>query len=271
MIKLINGDNRVELKKLKSDSIDLVVTSPPYDNLREYNKQEAFSFDDFKVVANELKRLLVPGGVIAWIVNDATIKGTETGTSFNQALYFKKIGLNLHDTMIWDKGTYAYPSHNRCHSIFEYMFVFSKGKPSIFKKLEGKLNVHAGMKVHGTERQADGSLLAYAKSGQRKGICVRKRDSLTNIWHIPTGKMPSTSSDDDAYKHPAIFPEKLALMHIMSWSNKGNAVLDPFMGSGTVGKMAKLYGRDFIGIEIDKEYFEIAKSRIGRYVTHESP
>lgn len=97
------GDCVELMKEIPDDFIDLTVTSPPYDNLRDYNNEMTWNFEKFKEVAKELFRITKPGGVVVWVVGDATIKGSETGTSFRQALFFKDCGFNLHDTMIYKK------------------------------------------------------------------------------------------------------------------------------------------------------------------------
>ena len=258
-MKLIHGDCREYLFTCEPDSIDLTVTSPPYDNLRTYNNSSTWGWAEFATIAAGLWRVTKPGGVVVWIVGDATIKGSETGSSFKQALYFIECGFNLHDTMIYQKNGAAYPAgknSNRYSNVFEYMFVFSKGVPKTRNLIKDKQNKWAGSSTFGesTNRQTDGSLKS---SGKRVVGEFGYRD---NIWKINNGK--GFGGDDIAIKHPATFPEKLAQDHIISWSNEGDTVFDPFMGSGTTGKMAKLLNRDFIGIEIDKEYFEIAKQRI---------
>ena len=253
--KLMFGDCLERMKEIPDSSIDLVVTSPPYDNLRAYKDSLNWNFEIFQKVANELKRVIKKGGVIVWVVGDATIKGSETGASFKQALYFKEIGLNLHDTMIYQKNSYPFPSSNRYYQQFEYMFVISKFAPSTFNGLRVKTAYQKKTSQVSTTRQKDGTT---KKMEYEKG----KKDRLMdNIWQLNTGYM-KTTKDKEAYKHPAIFPDKLAHDHIISWSNEGDTVLDPFMGSGTTGKQSKLLKRNFIGIECVKEYFKIAKQRI---------
>ena len=248
---IYNVDCLLGMKQLKKNSIDLTVTSPPYDNLRTYN---GYSFD-FKNIAKELYRVTKEGGVVVWIVNDATIKGSETLTGFKQALYFKEIGFNVHDTMIYQKNSYPFPPTNRYYQQFEYMFVLSKGKPktaniqtqtTIWKKSTKELS---------TTRQADG---ATKEMKYEKGKSERKMD---NIWLINTGYMRSTK-DKFAYKHPAMFPEELVERHILSWSNPNDVVLDIFMGSGTTAKIALLNNRSYIGFELSEEYCKIANERI---------
>ncbi|MBC8472192.1 MAG: site-specific DNA-methyltransferase [Planctomycetes bacterium] len=255
-MKLVHGDCREYLFTCELDSIDLTVTSPPYDNLRTYNNSSTWGWAEFSAIAAGLWRVTKPGGVVVWVVGDATIKGSETGTSFKQALYFKEVGFNLHDTMIYkQKGTGAKGS---CYSYwqgFEYMFVLSKERPKTVNRIADKIGKYAGKKSWGkgkTEDRGNRSLSRHTNS------MISIRD---NVWEYVVGFQNSTT-DRIAFDHPAIFPEKLAHDHIISWSNEGDTVFDPFMGSGTTGKMAKQLNRDFIGIEIDKEYFEIAKQRI---------
>jgi len=254
--KIICGDCLDVMKDMDDNSIDLTVTSPPYDNLRTYGGIE-WNQKIWQNVIQELYRITKPGGVVVWVVGDATINGSETGTSFEQALWAKSCGFNLHDTMIYEKSNSQYPSSNRYNQIYEYMFVWSKGKPKTINLLRDKKNKYAGTKkISGTGRQKDGKLVPTKSNRVYKNYGLRG-----NIWRYATGGGVS-SSDPIAFGHPAIFPEKLAKDHILSWSSAGDLVLDPFMGSGTTGKMARLLGRDFIGIEINQEYCEIAKKRI---------
>lgn len=257
METLINDDCLIALTKIEENSIDLTVTSPPYDNLRTYNGNNAqWGEPIWKSVIEELYTVTKPGGVVVWVVGDATIKGSETGTSFKQALWAKECGFNLHDTMIYAKNNYIPLTHSRYEQQFEYMFVWSKGKPRTFEPLK-KPNKQAGLIKGGTFNQ-DGA----NRMPRHKDEGVATESIRPNIWFYNVGMMNSTK-DRDAFKHPALYPEQLAHDHIISWSNEGDTVLDPFMGSGTTGKMAKQLGRNFIGIELDKEYFEIAKKRIG--------
>lgn len=250
-----NESNLETMAKMPNCFIDLTVTSPPYDNLRDY---KGYSFP-FEEIAKELFRVTKQGGVVVWVVGDATVNGSETGTSFKQALYFMQCGFNLHDTMIYQKNGAAYPAgknSNRYSNVFEYMFVFSKGKPKTKNLIKDKPNKWAGSSTFGesTNRQKDGSLKS---SGKRVVGEFGYRD---NIWQINNGK--GFGSDDIAIKHPAIFPEQLANDHIISWSNDGDLIYDCFMGSGTVAKMAIINKRNWIGSEISKEYCDIIEQRI---------
>ena len=251
-MNLICGDCVELINNMPNGSIDLTVTSPPYDNLRTYNGNNAqWGEHVWRKVIAELYRVTKQGGVVVWVVGDATIKGSETGTSFKQALWAMECGFNLHDTMIFQKSTPPL-THNRYEQNFEYMFIFSKGKPSIFNGLREPREYPDSRTRKIFSRNKDDSV-DYGYSTKKETRLKR------NVWRIFAA---GGSSDKLASKHPAIFPEKLAHDHIISWSNPGDIVLDPFMGSGTTGKMAKMLGRDFIGIELDKTYYDIALKRI---------
>lgn len=247
------GDSAKILRTLDACSVDLTVTSPPYDNIRSYNGMEPFTFDKFATIATQLYRITATGGVVVWVVGDATINGSETGTSFKQALYFKEIGFRLHDTMIYCKNG-APLSHPRYEQKFEYMFVFSKGAPKTFNGLREPC-LHAGVSRErpNTLTRQDGE--KNTKNRSTKGH-TQDTKLKGNVWTYQTGG--GSMSNRLAYKHPAIFPEKLAIDHIISWSNPSDTVLDPFMGSGTTGVAAINNGRKFIGIERDVEYFTLS-------------
>ncbi len=250
-MKLINGDCLEEMKKMCDNCIDLTVTSPPYDNLRTYNGSLDWGEHVWKPVLQELFRITKKGGVVVWVVGDATIKGSETGTSFKQALYAKECGFNLHDTMIWSKSNPIPQNHNRYEQKFEYMFVFSKSKPSVFKPI--KMQTKGAGKAYKWDNANDYGP-SSAKRKRKETSVTKSYKNLFNIWETPVAPSKFTNS--------APFPEKLANDHIISWSNEKDTVFDPFMGSGTTGKMSLQNNRDFIGIEKDETYFKIAKDRI---------
>lgn len=256
-VKIYNGDCAEVLHLLDSEQIDLTVTSPPYDNLRTYNGNiSQWSFEKFQEIAKELYRVTKQGGVVVWIVNDATIKGSETGTSFRQALWFMDCGFNLHDTMIWEKPHCGGIGNlNRYEQTMEYMFVFSKGKPKTANIICDKPNKRAGEVQHGSIRQYDGSVRRTTQYGKKR---INEFGRRHNVWLISPCK-----SARERTGHPAQFPEQLAHDHIISWSNEGDTVLDPFMGSGTTGVACIKTGRKFIGIEIDESYTFFARQRIG--------
>jgi DNA modification methylase len=260
-ITLHCGDNVETMQQMEAGSIDLVVTSPPYDNLRTYGGHSW----DFEAVAQQLWRLIKPGGVVVWIVNDATIDGSETGTSFRQALRFMEIGFRLHDTMIWDKNGCPFPETTRYYPCFEFMFVMAKGKPKAVHLIEDRRNANAGQENTQTQRQRDGTLRLCSAASKGTPNVIKDVGVRWNIWRASVG-FGKVSEDVAAHNHPAIFPESLARDHILSWSNEGDTVLDPFSGSGTTIKMARLMGRRGVGIEINPEYCAIAVERLRQRV-----
>jgi len=243
-INKIYNENCLEtMAKMPNAFLDLTITSPPYDDMRTYN---GYCFD-FENVAKELYRVTKNGGVVVWVVNDKTSKGTESLTSFRQALCFKEIGFNV-ETMIWEKtGSGCLGSNKFYGQNFEYMFVFTKGMPATTNLICDRPN-----KVKSGKVKVNGGL---DKTGKGKSRIVERKPfgKRNNIWRFDTQKNS---------EHPAPFPEQLVIDHITSWSNEGELVYDPFMGSGTTAKMALLNNRKFIGSEISKEYCEIAEKRI---------
>lgn len=261
--ELYNGDciDVMDILISEGKQVDLTVTSPPYDEIRDYEKSLTWNFDVFKKVADRLYKITKDGGVVVWVVGDQTKNGSESGMSFKQALYFMEIGFKLHDTMIYEKNTSSFPARRngkRYTQIFEYMFVLSKGTPKTGNLICDKPNKWAGHTNWGknTQRRKSGELIETSNIKP-----VPEFSPRTNIWKYIVGGGFATK-DKFAHKHPAIFPEKLAQDHILSWSNEGDLVLDCFMGSNTTGKMALLNNRRFIGIEKVEDYFEISKQRI---------
>ena len=243
--KIYCEDNLATMSKMPSEFVDLVVTSPPYDNLRTYN---GFSFD-FERTAQELFRVVKKGGIVVWIVGDGMEDGSETLTSFKQALYFKEIGFKVHDTMIWQKHNFANPAKNRYHQIYDFMFILSKGKPKTFNPIKDRPNVEAGKAPRGknTRRQRDGTF-------KENKIKVNTEFGMRyNIWRVKTEMNPI---------HPAQFSEQIASDHILSWSNEGDLIYDPFMGTGTTAISSIKNKCNYIGSEISERYCEYADKRI---------
>jgi len=250
--QIICGDNVETMAGFPADCIDLVVTSPPYDNLRTYGGHSW----DFEGVANQLWRIIKPGGVVVWVVADATIDGSETGTSFRQALHFKDIGFRLHDTMIYERDGVPFPETTRYQPCFEYCFVLSSGEPTRVNLIADRKNKSFGRTVSGTIRNADGTTQKMACHGQD----IKEYGVRWNIWRV------NATADNSRKTHPAQMPEALARDHILSWSNEGDLVLDPFAGSFTTCRAAMDNGRDWIGIEINPEYCEIGQKRLQQKV-----
>ena len=246
--KLMAGDCVQRMRILEDASAQLVVTSPPYDELRDYNGY-SFPFED---IAQELYRVTADGGVVVWVVGDR-IRGGRSLTSFRQALTFQEIGFSAHDVMIYQKKNTPFMRSNAYTNAYEFMFVLSKGKPATFNPLKVPTARH-GMELLTHNKLPDG--INKKKRGE-----LKKEKTRTNIWSYAVG-LGGTTRDKIAFQHPAVFPEKLAEDHILSWSKPGDLVLDPMCGSGTTGKMALLHGRDFIGIDISREYIDIARQRL---------
>lgn len=256
---VVHRGNATEvLKSMESESIDLTVTSPPYDDLRTYGTSNLdWNWDTFSAIAEQLGRVTKDGGVIVWNIGDQTVNGSETGNSFRQALHFvDHVGLRLHDTMIWQKSNFSNPSSNRYHQVFEYVFILSKGKPKTFNPIKDRPNVYAGKQGSfgkNTVTQRDGS----KKTRTRK---VNTEFGMRhNVWITPTAGQDQSAKK---WRHPAMFSEQFARDHITSWSNVGDTVLDPFMGSGTTAVAAIREERSWIGIEQNPEYIDIATKRI---------
>lgn len=246
--KLMAGDCVERMRELEDASAQLVVTSPPYDELRDYNGY-SFPFED---IAQELYRVTADGGVVVWVVGDR-IRGGRSLTSFRQALTFQEIGFSAHDVMIYQKKNTPFMRSNAYTNAYEFMFVLSKGKPATFNPLKVPTARH-GMELLTHNKLPDG--INKKKRGE-----LKKEKTRTNIWSYAVG-LGGTTRDKIAFQHPAVFPEKLAEDHILSWSKPGDLVLDPMCGSGTTGKMALLNDRQFIGIDISREYIDIARQRL---------
>jgi DNA modification methylase len=249
---IIHDDNCTALRSFPDESIDLVVTSPPYDDLRTYG---GLSWD-FEGVAKEITRVIKKGGVIVWVVGDATVNGSETLSSMKQAIYFKEVcGMNVHDTMIYRKANYTPLTHNRYEQEWEYVFVFSNGKPKCFEPIKVPCT-YAGQKTWGKPKLYKDNT---GELTQVDGYTVSSEKIHGNIFEYRVGSTQTGKVD-----HPAMFPEELATDHIQSWSKEGDVVLDPFAGSGTTLKAAKELGRHYIGIEINDDYIPIIERRLAQ-------
>jgi site-specific DNA-methyltransferase (adenine-specific) len=248
--QVLHGTCPETLKQIPDNFVDLTITSPPYDNLRKnYN-----SIWDFENTAKELYRITKKGGILIWVVGDATIKGSETLTSFKHALFFKNnCGFNMHDTMIYHKNNPMPLNHNRYEQTYEYMFVLAKGKPKTFNPIHIPLVSPQKEKIDHHHQNN------YQRGNKKRGHNNKKIKG--NIWSYNIGWNQS-SSDKEAFSHPAIMPETLVADHIHSWSLPGELVFDPFSGSGTTAKMAALAGRAYLAIDCNEKYVELAKKRI---------
>jgi len=252
-MKLYHDDCLNVFPQLEDKSIDLTVTSPPYDNLRTYNNSLIWNETVWKKVITELFRVTKDGGVVVWVVADATIKGSETGTSFKQALYAIECGFRLHDTMIYEKINYMPQTHNRYEQCWEYIFVWSKGRPKTFNPILVDCVSKGAKKYRGNSKQ-DG--VNYSERKRDEWTTTKDTKQHSNIFRCTVG------TDKFKHAHTAAFPLQLAFTQTLSWSNGGDVILDPFMGSGTTGVACKNLNRDFIGIEKEENYFKMAEERI---------
>jgi len=245
------GDCLDVMAGMQDGEINLTVTSPPYDDLRTYNGSLTdWSREKWQAIFAELFRVTSQGGVVVWVVGDATKDGSESGSSFRQALDAMDAGFKLHDTMIYKKANPGMAGSNYCYlGVFEYMFVFSKGRPSAINFIRDRKNVRSGMTTAGSTRRSAAGDTAPTRRFEQAEFGKR-----FNIWEYPTGGRDSG--------HPAVFPDGLARDHILSWSNPGDVVFDPFLGSGTTGRMAIQHERKFVGIERDPTYFAIAEEAL---------
>lgn len=254
---IYTGDNRTLMQYIPDASVNLIVTSPPYDGLRKYNGKWSF---DFEALAAHAYRILKPGGVMVWVVSDSVEGGSETLTTMRQAIHFVDIcGFKMHDTMIWEKSKGTNPNTalnpTRYHCCFEYMLVLSKDGPAKANLLT-EPTTSTGRKRNPAQRQRNGENVNYSADYE-----YNKSATLGNVWHIHVGWM-HTTLDKEAFAHPAMFPEKLAERHILTWSNPGDVVVDFFMGAGTTAKMCKLHGRRWWGCDVSQEYVELARNRV---------
>ena len=249
--QIIHGKCQDIMKTLSDNYIDLTVTSPPYDQIRKYN---GYDFN-FEGIAQELFRITKEGGVVVWVVKDQTKKYNQSGTCFKQALYFQNVGFNFYDTLIYQKLVSSPPHDNYYNDNWEYIFVFSKGIPKL-NPIKDHRNKHIGIKkamiknADNSKRNKLKSIGPYSKRGK--------------VWSYAVGGNKSTK-DKMAFEHPAIMPEKLATDCIKSWSNEHDLIFDPFAGSGTTLKMAKLNNRNYLGIEISEKYIKIIEKRLDKY------
>lgn len=249
--RVVAGDCTQLLASIEDAAIHLTVTSPPYDDLREYNSPHTLNKN---LLIEHLYRVTAMGGIVVWVRGDQTIAGSESGTSFQDALAFMEAGFNLHDTMIWMKDSFNSVGDLRVRyaQVFEYMFVFSKGKPRVFNPIKDRPNKHAGEKMNGTKRLPDGSMQIISSNGKK----IKEMGIRFNVWQINADKNPYGN-------HPAVFPKQIPHDHIITWTNRGDVVLDPMCGSGTTLVAAKNLRRKYIGFDSSQLYINITKERIG--------
>ena len=256
---LILGDSSEEMQKLidQGVKVDLTVTSPPYDGLRSYEGDVVWNFDKFKDIANKLYEITADGGVVIWVVADQTKNGSESCSSLKQALYFKEIGFRLHDTMIYKKRNYIPLTHNRYEQAWEYMFCFSKGKPKTWNPIMVPCKNAGKIESYGSGRRSELDKNQAMRAPEGITYMTTKAEKIhPNIFEYSLGATKSG--------HPAAFPNGLPHDQIITWTNKGDLVFDPFMGGGTTGVEALKANRNFVGIEIVQDYYNIAVNQINK-------
>ena len=262
--QVFRGDSSDILSEIEDNSVDMIITSPPYDKLRNYgNTLNSWNEEKFKCIATHLSRVLKEGGIIVWNVNDAVENGSRTCTSFRQVLFFvEECGLKLNDTMIWQKLN-PMPQVKQCRysDCFEYMFVFSKGKPKTFNPIKVPCK-SAGKNYNSTGKNIGG------ENGRRElNYIVNSEKVKNNIWEYGVASNKKTmeieiDGEKIEVRHPAVFPIEMVIDHIKSWTNEGDIVLDPFMGSGTVAMASILTNRKYVGIELNEHYHMLCMKNI---------
>jgi DNA modification methylase len=267
--QIICGDNVTVLKTFPDACVDLVVTSPPYDSLRvAAGYQNGFDLVD---LCNQLLRVIKPGGMVVWVVADQTVNGARTGTSYKQALHFMSHGFQLFDDIVYLKSGTNFPSKSRYTNTWEHMFCFSKGMPSTINLITDSPRKWLGSWAKTTNRKKDGTLGASTAKNCGEGSKGKASfegeygyKARTNVWNITNGKgfAHPDPGGDLAYAHSATYPLQLAHDHIVSWTNPGDVVLDPFNGAGTTCVAAKMTGRTYVGIDSSPEYCALATKRL---------
>ena len=254
---IICGDSAEVLKNFPDNSIDMVVTSPPYDGLRDYN---GFSLDLHKI-GKEIYRVLKDGGIAVMVIQDATKDFAKSLTSFRTIVdWCDNVGFRLFETVIYHKnGTEGAWWKQRFRVDHEYMPIFMKGKkPQYFNKEPLKIpSKHGGKVMSGSgNRRTDGTLSETV----RRPINTMKCRGTVWDYLMAGDKNPLKR------KHPAVFPDKIPYDCIQCFCPEGGLVLDPFIGCGSTAVMAKVLGRNYIGIDISREYCDLAEERIEKDV-----
>ena len=264
-IGLVNGDCANILPLLPP--ADLILTSPPYGSMREYGGfQQAF---DFASIASAIVANLTPGGVLVWIVGDQVVDGDESFESLHQALAFKALGLKAHQRLIFHRWSTAGVRANAYYKDFVDMYVFSKGKPKVVNLLHDRKNQKAGRPADFCNRAGRRGDKIPTYRGQN-GKLVPDYSNRGSIWSYPTGMAAGQKNGDltpqELSAHPAIFPIRLAIDHILSWTNSGDLVIDPMAGSGTTLRAAADLERRAIGVEINPSYCALIRHRLSQAV-----
>ncbi len=252
--RIINADCIKATARLPANSIDLVMFSPPYDGIRDYKKGWIF---DFPALGKNLYRLVKDGGVCAVVINDGTQDFAKSLTSFRLVLnWCDTAGWRLFETCIYQRdGNPGAWWKRRFRVDHEYIFLFLKGKkPKTFDKEPLMVpSKHAGRIYSGTDRLTSGK---FKKIDHKP---VKRMKCRGTVWKYPTS---NTEGNRTKLQHPATYPDPLAQDIIQCFSEPGDTVLDPMCGSGTTCVMAMKMKRQYMGIDINEEYCQIARKRL---------
>jgi DNA modification methylase len=250
-LTILCGDSADELATLSAGSAHLAVTSPPYDRLRTYGGDCEW---DFERTAVELFRVLCAGGVLCWNVGDSVVSGAETLTSCKQKIFFvERCGFRVHDTMIWHKRNFSNPESVRYHQVFEYVFVLSKGKPRVFNPIKDKPNVQAG------RVGCNGVNTFIKRDGTRSTRTTHVTQEFGMRGNVWVGNTRGQEEFCKKLPHPAMMPRWLARDLIISFSNPGDLVVDPFGGSGTTVQEALELGRSALLIDSNPSFCDLVR------------
>lgn len=245
----------VKLMKLLPDStIDLVVTSPPYDKIRDYNGSIHF---DLHKTGQEIFRVLKSGGIAVMVIQDQTKNFGKSLTSFKTIIdWCDNIGFKLFETIIYRKnGSEGVWWTKRFRVDHEYMPIFLKGKkPQYFNKEPLKIPSKHGGKV----MTGSGSRKTNGETQKTVTRAINFKKCRGTIWNY----LMAGDKNPLKRKHPAVFPDKIPYDFIQCFCPEEGIVLDPFAGSGSTLVMAKKLRRSFIGFDIVPEYCELARERL---------
>lgn len=238
---------------LASDSVDLVLFSPPYDGVRDYRGNWTL---DLPALGSELLRVVKDGGFAVMVIADGTKNQRKSMTTFRTAVAWEDAGWSLFESVIYSRdGRPGAWWATRFRVDHEHILMFYKGKrPRPVTHHDG-LRVpskHAGKKWTGTQRLTDGTLV-------KTSATVAADKCRGTIWHYATS---NSEGNRTKAKHPATFPDALARDVILALSAPGDVVYDPMMGSGTSVVIAAQEGRRWLGNDFFAEYVEIAQQRL---------
>ena len=264
-MKLIHGDCLEKTKDIESNSIDMIFTSPPYADRRKdtYGGKKANVYVKwFLPFVREFKRILKPSGSFFLNIKPHTENGGRSLYVFKLVIEIvENVNFKLIDEFCWTKNAFPGGYKGKFKNALEPVYHFAKSKPSeiIFNPIACGTPMKQESIARTYRKQcgapSNGSRMTGMNTTNIRNLELARPSNVININNV-------SNQFTDKQKHPATFPTGLVEFFVKSFSSESSTVLDPFMGSGTTGVVCKNLNRNFIGIEIDKEYFEIAKQRI---------